>query len=345
MQSIQDFILKNNPFLEKYISDFFVEESKKASKIDPINAEALKNLENYISGGKKIRANLVILGYMMAGGDDINKILPAAFAAELVHNSLVIHDDFIDNDDFRRGKPTIHKIYSQGKTDHFGASMAVIVGDGGIFLANELISNSQFDPENKIAALSLFNRFLTNTVYGELMDIAFDYKKDITWDDIKRIRIYKTAHYTFLEPLLLGLTLGGFSENVFVKGYCELVGLAFQLQDDILGVFGDVKKTGKSNDSDIREGKKTLLYFKALEFANKKDSSYLLKWYGSKDLDNQKIEEIRRIIKDSGSLSFCKLESKKFVKSAKKNAKGITSDKKYQFILESLADYVIERDK
>ena len=337
--------------LEKAKAKFFREKIKEAAKIDPVAAEALKNLQNYMTGGKNVRAALVILGYRIAGGKDLKAILPAALAVELMHNSLIIHDDFVDNDTVRRGKPTIHKIYEVGKSEHYGAAMAIIVGDVGIFLANKLLAEANF-PKDKVAQAAIaFNKLLLNTGYGELMDIDFDYKKKITWDDVLKVRIYKTAHYTFVMPLIVGATLGGGNVKLLalLKKYGEPVGLAFQLRDDVLGVFGDSGETGKSSESDIVEGKKTLLYLKALELAGALARKFLQKWYGGgrnkARLTARQVSRIKEIIKASGALAYSDRAAADFVAQGKKFIPKVTKNRDLVQILSSLADYMIQRDK
>lgn len=332
---------------DSFLEEFFTEKRKEAQDIDPLAVKVLNSLEDYIAGGKKVRGALTVLGYHAAGGRKQKEIIPVSAAVEIIHSSLLIHDDFIDKDKLRRGKPTVHEAYSKGNSKHYGASIALIIGDIGIFLSHQLIANSKFDPSKKARAISELERLLTNTGYGEILDIAFDFKEKITWDEILKVRLYKTAHYTFVLPLTIGATLAEAKKSMLeaIEVYGENVGLAFQIRDDVLGVFGDPKVTGKSNESDIREGKITLLYKKSLKLANKKDRKFLKKWYGNKDLDAKKIQKIRKIIKDSGALEFSDSEARKLVEKGKSKVDKITDKKDYQEVLQTLADYVIDREK
>lgn len=332
---------------DRYLKKYFSEKRKEASKIDPLAVEVLTTLENFIYGGKKVRGALTVLGYQMTGGKNFHAILPVSIAVEILHSSLLIHDDFVDNDKFRRGKPTVHEIYSRGNTDHYGASIALIIGDVGIFLSNQLLAESNFDSDLKIKAIVEFEKLLVNTGQGEILDIAFDKKKSLSWDDILKVRIYKTADYTFVMPLTVGAILG-LADNKVLEGirkYAEPVGVGFQIRDDILGVFGDSKVTGKSNESDIIEGKFTFLYVKALELANKNEKQFLKKWYGSKDLNKSKIEEIRQIIKKVGALDNSQNLALDLAIEGKSHISILTQEKEYQAILSSLADFVVTRDK
>lgn len=333
--------------IDLYLTELFKEKIKEAKKIDPFLVNSLKNLENYLYGGKKIRGVLTTLGYQVAGGKDVKEIIPAAAAVELVHSGLLIHDDFIDNDEVRRGKPTIHKIYEKGMNSHYGASMATVLGDIALFLSNEIISSLPFKKENIVEAQHEFNHLLVNTGYGEMLDVAFDLKENVTWKDIEKIRIYKTAHYTFVMPLTVGAILGGASKKQIeaIKDYGEPVGLAFQLKDDVLGVFGKIELTGKSNDSDIKEGKKTFLFTKAVELANRKDNEFLDEYYGDKKAGDDQTEIIRNIIKNTGSLGYSLKTAQKKVRDGKKFIPEMTKDIKLQNVLSSLADFVVQREK
>lgn len=332
----------------KIFKDKFLKEKvNEASVVDSLAGQSLQILGDYMEGGKKARGALTVLGFKIAGGKDIAAIMPASFAIELVHSSILVHDDFVDNDEFRRGKPTIHEIYKNKRNNiHYGASMAVIVADLGLFWAHQIFSELNLSKDKIVKAIYEFDKLLLNTGYGELLDIDSDYNPNLGWNDILKIRIYKTAHYTFVMPLQIGAILAGANKNTLenLKKYGEPVGLAFQIQDDILGIFGDSDETGKSNVGDIREGKKTLLYFKALELAKKEDRQFLKKHYG-KIKNEKEIDEIRRIIKESGALAYSQKIASDFVDKGKKVVPKITSDKEMQDTLISLADFIIERRK
>lgn len=331
---------------ESFSKRMFLAEIKKASKIDFVAKNSLQNIQQYMSGGKKVRPALTSLGFKLASKKESNSILPTAFAVELMHNGLLIHDDFVDNDATRRGRPTMHKVYLGKNGEHFAASMAIITADVGIFWANEIISNSSFDSKLVTKAIGLFNRHLLNTGYGELMDIDYDFRDKTEWRDILNIRIYKTAYYTFIMPLTVGAVLGGAGDTLLkdIEKFGYNVGLAFQLRDDVLGVFGDSGETGKSNESDILEGKKTLLYFKALELAGEADKKFLETYYGNIESPKQ-VEKIREIIMSTGALEYSESVAKDYIKKGKVFISNLTKDKDLQETLSTFSDYMIDRNK
>jgi geranylgeranyl pyrophosphate synthase len=333
--------------VEPFFVDFFKRERKIASIIDPLAVEVINTLEDFIKGGKKVRGALTMLGYQCVGGKDLDRIYPISMAVELMHSSLLIHDDFIDNDLFRRGKPTVHSIYSKKYSSHHGASISLIIGDLGIFLSNKLFAESGFNQALVTKALLIYEKLLVNTGYGEIMDIAFDFKKDITWEDIMKVRIYKTAHYTFALPLTVGAVLGGANESILdaVMEYSEPVGIAYQIRDDILGIFGDSSLTGKSNNSDILEGKMTLLYSKALENGSSAQNNFIRKWYGNKNIGQAEIDKIKKIIISTKSLEECQKFAQDLVKKGKLRINKITGVKSYKEVYDTLADYIISRER
>lgn len=330
---------------ELFLKKFFSKEKINAKKIDATSLKNLEDFEEYSYGGKNLRGALTMLGYQMVGGNNLETILPISCAIQLFHNFLLVHDDIIDKDTVRRNKPTIHTIGSLQYGEHFGISRAISIGDLGALLAFKLMINSRIDSSLLLKALLSLDNFLINTIYGELMDIEFDVKEKIIWDDIYKIRLYKTAYYTIVMPLTVGAILGKTSQKSLlnIRKFGELLGIVFQLADDVLGIYGDFKKTGKSNDSDIKEGKKTLLYAKAFELSAEKDKQYLLKYYGLPGVNSQQIEKVRNIIKSSGSLGYSLNTIKRLASKSKKVIPRLTTINNYQQLLNQLVDFVVQR--
>jgi len=342
----EDYLKAYSRKADKFLDSFFEKEKTLAKKIDPDLAEILHVFQDYSRGGKKARGALTVLGYQACGGKNQSAILPISCGIELLHNFLLIHDDVIDKDTKRRGKPTVNATYAKLRGKHYGNSKAIIIGDIGGFLAYGLIFSSGFAKERTFKALGKLNEFLLKTGYGQLLDIDYDFKKDVTWNDILKVRTYKTAYYTIVMPLTVGAVLAGAGqrETLAIEKYGVPVGIAFQLVDDALGIFGSTKKTGKSNLSDIREGKKTFLYAKAFELSSPSQKRYLKRWYGALDVGPKQASEIKRIMISTGSLDYSKKLVLDLVKKGKKYAPEITKAKKHQSILESLANFITTRE-
>ena len=342
----EDYLKAYSQKADKFLDPFFKKKKALAKKIDPDLADILQVFQNYSKGGKKARGALTVLGYQASGGKNLNAILSISCAIELFHNFLLIHDDVIDKDTKRRGKPTVNAVYAKNRGEHYGNSKAIIIGDVGAFLAYELFLSSGFSKERTLEAVRKLNEFLLKTGYGQLLDLDYDFKKEVTWGDILKVRTYKTAYYTIVMPLTIGAILAGARqrETLAIEKYGIPVGIAFQLADDALGIFGSTKKTGKSNLSDIREGKKTFLYAKALELSSPPEKRFLKRWYGASGVGEKQAGKVRRIIVSTGSFDYSKKLAQDLVKKGKNYVSQMTKSKKYQNILASLADFIVTRE-
>jgi geranylgeranyl diphosphate synthase type I len=166
-------------------------------------------------------------------------------------------------------------------------------------------------------------------------------------EDILTIFRLKTAHYTIIGPLQLGAVLGGASNLLLtdIGKISETLGIAFQIQDDILGVFGDEKTLGKSVTSDIEEGKNTLLIVKALENANPEQKKILERYYGKGKIGEPELEQIKKVFVDTGALEYSQTRAKKMIEEAKRVIAKMEIESKYQDLLTQMADFLVERSK
>lgn len=293
-------------------------------------------------GGKKIRGTLINLSYKIAGGKS-NTILDIAASYEIFHTSILSHDDVIDQSPVRRGKPSLYKVLGGG---HHGISQTISLGDLGFFLASKIISESKFEDKKRLKALDYFATTTIDTALGEMLDVELPYlDKKRQEKDVLTIMKYKTARYSVSSPLQLGAILAG-AKNKLVSEFGvfgENLGLAFQIQDDILGVFGDEEVLGKSNKSDIEEGKNTLLIVEALKNANNFQLKELRKYYGKGKISENALGKIRKIFEDTKALEYAQKEAEKYISVAKKTIPSITKDKKLAKLLYEMAEYLVER--
>ena len=341
-----------DPALEAY----FARKMKQAKELDPLAAETIEMIADFtLAGGKRIRPALVYYGYLAAGGRDSQKIVEASMGIELIHSFLLIHDDIIDRDAMRHGVATVHERYRKigqrlaPKKDslHFGNSMAMIAGDTASSMAYEIIFNTKFSSEIILRALNKMQSIVYVTIPGEMLDVVMEVKGRATEAEILRMFEGKTSRYTFEGPLHLGAVLAGADEKMFV-GFTEYslpLGKAFQIRDDIIGLFGDAKKIGKPIGSDVIEGKQTILLIKALEKGNRRQKEILQKYLGKKDLSSQELSEFREVIRATGSLEYSQQLSQGLVAEAKEALSRIEfKNKGAREFLESLADYIIVRE-
>ncbi|MBT3249757.1 MAG: polyprenyl synthetase family protein [Candidatus Pacebacteria bacterium] len=252
---------------KKEISDFlisFLTHQKLELKDSHFSEDVFERLIPLATSGKMLRGSLLMNAYeKLTGKKYSQEALQAATALELAQTGFLIHDDIIDQDELRRGQPTLHHQYTQRSEQkkyqqpaHTGASLATCAGDLVFFLAYELLSGG---------LIKLFSQHFGLVALGEMHDVelALMNGEVITKESIFQMYLDKTASYTISLPLMAGAVLAEQGEE-FVIQLNELgktLGLIFQIKDDELGLFGDKQKTGKPVGADIREGKKTLYYY------------------------------------------------------------------------------------
>lgn len=354
---------------EPFAADFYSKKIKETKKYSPIVSNLYKELENFSKGGKKLRAFFVYLGYLVGGGEDLKKILPISLAFEMTQNFLLIHDDIMDNSDLRRGKPTVHKIYEKkhgpstslrqnsGFTQkvhpegqalrasiHYGESMAITLGDIAAIEVFDIVNSSDFSDDLKVECTKNFSKVLLETAYGQSLDLEYSFVKP-NLPVIFKIADLKAARYSVVGPLLIGARLGGANQLPIkaIEDYGLRVGLAFQLADDILGVFGDEEVLGKSTLSDMREGKNTLLIHKAKRAATRHEKTQLEEIWGKNSADIYDLARVKVIIERSGALEWCRRENQKLIGEAKRAISRITKDEKLRLVFEQVADFVVTR--
>ncbi len=303
---------------------------------------------------KRIRAAFVYYGYLLGGGTADEKIWRAAMAIELIHTALLMHDDFMDEDKMRRGGPTTNQLYEErsGGDRHYGEAMAVNIGDGVLCLGFRLLLESGFPLDKVRLALDQLLTGISRTAYGQAYDVSLQKFSKWTEDDVVTLHKAKTAIYTYENPLFIGGLLTGLPNKAFgiLHDYAMDGGVAFQLQDDILGVFGDEEKTGKSADSDLLQGKNTLLVLKALELGTAGQKKALLRVWGKKDgsgVGEERILEAKVAILESGSLDYSQKLAKKLARRAVVTAGKLSSlglkPEAIDFI-KGVAQYMADRD-
>lgn len=335
-------------FLAKYepiAKSFYDKKIKETAEYSPIIANFYKDLAKFSVGGKKLRAFFVYLGYLAGGGEDIDKILQISLAFEMTQNFFLIHDDIMDNSDLRRGKPTIHKVYEKKHDRHYGEGMAITLGDVAVIEAFKIIGDSDFSDKQKVICLEEFSKVLLETGYGQALDLEYSFAK-ADLPQILKIADLKAARYSVCGPLVIGASLGGANE-IQKKALVHFglnAGLAFQLQDDILGLFGREETIGKSVLSDMREGKNTVLIYKARELATAADRVKIRKIWGNAKASVKELDIIRNIARDSGAFDWCKRENERLIKKAKSEIGKITEDAHLQIVFGQIADFIVSRE-
>jgi geranylgeranyl diphosphate synthase type I len=317
--------------------------------------DSLLMLQEFGHGGKHMRGGLLTLGAQLVNhnlGTD-SEILKASIAYELLHACLLIHDDIMDRDKMRRGRDSFHIALAKkapswgirGSSSHFGTSMALNTGDLGVFMALRLLSSLEINPTRFVPAFQRLTEIFENTALGQALDVTLGLRTDATEDDILRIYELKTAWYSIAGPLEIGAILSGAS-NELVANLHELgilLGQAFQIEDDILGLFADERVLGKPIGSDLKEGKKTLLLLKLLQMSGSKEQAFIRCLVGQRRIAQRDLKKVRAIAQETGALEYCTVYGHKL--SAKGMAKipEITEDPEMQALLRSFATYVTQR--
>ncbi len=239
-------------------------------------------------------------------------IVRAATALEMIHAYILIIDDIQDQSKVRRGKPTVHEDLAayhkehqlRGDSYHAGISLALNAALAGAHSAQALLAGLTVSDELRIKALGIINYTMVITAHGQTTDITNEIAPNVSTHDIENTLEWKTAHYTVLNPLCVGMVLAGAGckDTDAIRDYALHTGKAFQITDDIIGTFGDDTQTGKSSMDDMREGKRTLLTEYAFDHAEPADINVLKRCLGNKSLSQKDFVVCRRIIRESGSL-------------------------------------------
>ena len=248
------------------------------------------------AGGKRLRPAFCYWGYRSGGGTERDEIVAIASSLELLHTFAIVHDDIMDAAPERRGAPSVHAAH--------GIDFALLVGDLALVLADDLFMGSGFPPDVTARGFGCYSRMRQEVIAGQLLDLEASGQAEITEAAARRIAVLKSGRYSVEEPLLIGATLAGGSERLLdqLSRFAAPLGEAFQLRDDLLGTFGTSARTGKPVDSDIREGKRNILYAKTLALLTGSERVFFVEhWGAGSQLDDADLDRLRGMIESSGA--------------------------------------------
>lgn len=311
-------------------------------------------LEDFIQqnqGGKGIRGYMIRLGEEIAGGNAASAAASTAVsvAFEMFQTAILIHDDIIDNAATRRGKPTIHA----KDPNHYGIARGICIGDYGFFLANQIIATAPDLPaDTKIKILDQFAQIQITTLEGEMLDIippalqldpATDY--DAYMAQVMAIYKNKTAWYTLIGPMMLGaMAANATAETIAALTAIAMpLGIAFQIKDDILGIFADEKLLGKPAISDVREKKQTILYGYAYKHATEAQRAQLQAIYGNPTAADDSLFIVQEIFQATGALAYARQQILDLSAAAREKIQQAGFASHHQSILGGLVSYLIMR--
>ncbi len=296
--SLTNFVDRENEYLRTIASELY-----------PV-ADALKNF--LIDSGKRFRPLFAAAGFVGSGGILDAVSINAIASIELVHVCALIHDDVMDGSDTRRGAPSIHRLFEKihrteslkGSPEQFGVASAILLGDLALVWASKALHESGMDSQSILRALPLYDEMRVELMAGQYLDV---YEQALASESIERslkVARFKSGKYSIERPLHFGASLASGSNLAAYTGYGIPLGEAFQLRDDLLGVFGDPAQTGKPAGDDLREGKRTVLIAATLQRANPAEKDRVNALLGKPDLVLSEVEEIRAIITSSGAADF-----------------------------------------
>ena len=265
-----------------------------------------------LDSGKRLRPLFAYAGFVAAGGALEKPVIRAMAALELLQACALIHDDLMDGSDTRRGKPSIHRhfesIHVQDELDGFapqyGLSAAVLLGDLALVWSDQMINSAGLTTEQFARVFPYYNEMRVELMAGQFLDIHEQTQKTTSVDRSMKIARYKSGKYTIERPLHLGAAMTSSpSPELFaaLSAYGLPLGEAFQLRDDLLGVFGDPSVTGKPAGDDLREGKRTVLIAMTNDRQSEAQREIARKHFGKPDLDAQGVELLREIIESTGA--------------------------------------------
>ena len=270
-------------------------------------------LSELVSGGKRLRPAFCYWGFRGAGGEDGEAIIEAGAALELFQACALIHDDVMDGSDTRRGRPAVHRRFASlhrtegwvGDPEAFGTGAAILLGDLALSWSDELLCSADLPADRLVAAQRVFDLMRTELMGGQYLDLLEQARGGGSVERALRVARYKSAKYTIEKPLHLGAALAGAGPDVLdgYSGYGLPLGEAFQLRDDVLGVFGDPAATGKPAGDDLREGKRTALVAMALETATPGQAAAVRRHLGDPHLSAEGVAQLREVIEQTGALA------------------------------------------
>ncbi|MEU8775451.1 polyprenyl synthetase family protein [Streptomyces sp. NPDC048606] len=289
--------------VDEVLREFVAVEADLLSAVDPLLGPVAGALEDAVADGKRLRAAFCYWGWRAAGQPDSHALVRAAASMELVHAAAVVHDDLIDDSPLRHGRPTAHialreAVRRRSHADAAARSLAMLVGDLLMSLAGQLFATSGLPAAYLSRARPLWSVMARELIAGECLEILRTGTPPDTSESLKVIR-YKTAKYTVEQPLLIGAALAGAGDRL--RQGCSAYGLplgeAFQLRDDLLGLFGDPARTGKANADDVRGHRPTALLAETWRLAGGGERERLSSLLGRRDLDEAGLAEIREVMR------------------------------------------------
>jgi geranylgeranyl diphosphate synthase type I len=340
--------------VQRALAGFLAARREHMTAIDNDLSPLADSVETFVlGGGKRLRPAFAYWGYRGTGAPDSDELIAAVATLELIQAGALIHDDLMDGSDTRRGEPSVHKRFEalharnlwHGRGAQYGEAVALLLGDLCLVWSDELLRSSGFDPVAVHRARSTFDLMRTEVMLGQYLDVLAQATAETSVGRASLIARYKSAKYTVEHPLLFGAALAGASPALAAaySAFGLPLGEAFQLRDDILGVFGDPAETGKPAGDDLREGKRTFLVAAAFEAAAAPERDLLAKSLGDPRLDGEDVARLCEVIVQSGALGRTEARITALTASALSALDGADMDTEAREVLRELAEAAVYR--
>ncbi len=323
---------------------------KLSNNTDDLYLKIVGMIRDYtMRGGKRIRPILINLGHDLISDHD-SRVVKASISIELSQSYFLIQDDIMDQSDIRRGKPSFHMevleniFHGDSTMRRLAENIGIVASDMAESFSHEAIFLSGLSSDLAVIADRELTSIFESTGYGQIVDIFSSFIENFGASDLIKLHLLKTARYTIEGPLCMGAMIADPQCNLSsLRNYGNLLGVAFQVYDDILGMFGDEKTLGKSVKSDVNEGKKTLLILKAMENSSDADKTFIKRCISSGNVSDSDFRRLQDIVRDSGSLKYSQDLVSKFNKRAKQYLEDVKGREDIKKVLAWMGDYIISR--
>lgn len=339
--------------IEAELALFLNQQRQVMTEINPESMVLIDSVAEFVSAGKRLRPTFLLAGWLATGAPLIKGAYQAAAALEFLQACALIHDDVMDSSDTRRGKPATHREFATyhrghrwlGSSETFGVGAAILLGDLCLSWADELLVQAELPDQTKYAGKKVYDLMRTELMIGQYLDLLEQARGGGSIDRAFDVIRLKSAKYTIEKPLVLGATLAGGSDKLIsvLSEYGLTLGEAFQLRDDVLGVYGDPQETGKPAGDDLREGKQTVLIAEALATATAEQQEQIDYHLGNPAIDDAEIAMLRDVISKTGALGRVEARISEKTASAKNAAKSSEIPDSVQQLLLQLADAATSR--
>ena len=347
-----DYIQKRKNEISTYI-DFALKE--KAKDTDREYVHLYDSLREFSTKGKHLRGCFFLLSYEMAGGKNVEQLMPAAAAIEINGSALLIHDDIMDNDMLRRGGPSMFAQYiEKGKEisaispQHYGVSAGILIGNIALMLGFELLNRAGIDSDYKSEVYKRYAQDMQITAVGQMMDFDVgNTTREPNEEEILKIYKLKTAQYSLVNPFIMGAQAAGAPDEYrsALLDVCTTLGIIFQIKDDMVGLLGNEEETGKAARSDVRENKKTLIRKYLFDATQGDDKELLTRVFGSDTISDKDFATLVSLIHSTGVDKKIDQKMQGMAETVLEKIKLLHLDERYASLMKELVTYSLSRSK